>query len=334
MIEYFNTKEDPGRKYLFVSDIHGYNKTLATELLEIADSDNLPEIVFFLGDIIGNDYLDQLQPMFYNKIVNFSKKILPENPSDEQLLNFPTTEGETIADGCKAIWNLLHDIYPDFEPIVQTDYIRELTRYHHFGHFISNLPEEIRNIIKKDIQTNAEAMIEIMTKFTDKGCLVVITEGNWDARTPLDFYSTQECKAIPVEERSFYFKDLLKSLNKKIIYCDEVITIETNNEIFIIWPFDCAINTTSIPIFSNEETRKIVLVSHAQIDWKSVKGDIPMTGEGKKIDENMKIIINNLNPNFAIHGHLHDKIGNPIGYFYKDTSVVYLPKGECRFVDF
>jgi len=165
---------------------------------------------------------------------------------------------------------------------------------------------------------------------------VIIVEGNWDARTPLDFIADKtKCQPIPTEDRSFYFKDLISSLNNKILYFDEVGTIKTENELFVLWPFDCAVVLTQIPeLDDDEKTKKRILVSHAQIDWKSIKGKIPMTKEGEKIDENMKTVLKDLKAEIVVHAHLHDKNGIYTGYFYEKTFVEYLPKGTCRFIKF
>lgn len=318
--------------YLFVSDIHGRDTNLETDLINIANSNSVPKIVFFLGDIIGTTKLDQLQKLFYNGVVNYAKQILPET-SDEKILNYPTANGETLSDGIQNIWNFLYEPR-ELGNKFKADYIRELATYAHFGHFCSNLPEPVRKNLQEEMKENAKVWIDIMTKFTNQGSLVVVVEGNWDARTPLDFFPIKdECKPIPTEERSFYFKDFLKSTNDQILYFDQAGTIETEDEIFVIWPFDCATNATIIPEFEERETRKIILVSHTQIDWTSIKGNTPMTGEGRKIQESMGMTFTNLHANTAVHGHLHDTISTD-GYFFKEKFIHYLPKGTCRYIDF
>ncbi|MFA6185418.1 MAG: metallophosphoesterase [Candidatus Shapirobacteria bacterium] len=320
------------KKYLFVSDIHGRNTKLEAELSQIA-KENPPEIVFFLGDTVGTELLDQLQKLFYNSIYNHIKKLMTTNnrPTKKEVLSFPTENGKTLADGITELQVFLKNICPSITtPTNTVNYIFEISRYLHFGHFVSNLPKKIRNILRQDLEKNAEIWADIMTQFTNQGSLVVIVEGNWDARTPLDFCrSKNRCAPIPVEKRIFYFKDFLKSLNDKILYFDEPSTIETQNEMFVILPFDSCINL-NLPE-KIETNKKIILVSHAQIDWHAIKGDTPMTSEGQKIQKNMKKIIEDLHPNYAIHGHLHDQ---GLDYFFNNTDVKYLPIGSCRFIDF
>lgn len=324
------------KDYFFVSDIHGRNLKLEIELKKIAqDKESKPKIIFFLGDIVGTEKLDKLQKLFYNGIVNHVRKLLIEKPdaTDIEILSLPIGDNKIVADGGQEIQEFLFG-KTNIDVANNIKYIRELAQYVHFGHFVSNLPKEIKAVLQKDMEDNAKIWIDIMTQFTNQGTNVVIIEGNWDARTPLDFYPTTECKPLPIKERGFYLKDFLKSLNDKVRYFDQVGTIETENEIFVLWPFDSAVEATMVPEFDeNQETKKIILVSHAQIDWSSVNGDKPMTNEGRKIQDNMPMTFDDVKADTAVHGHLHDSIGTD-GYLFKQKFIHYLPKDTCRFIDF
>jgi Icc-related predicted phosphoesterase len=323
-------------EYLFISDIHGRDPSLEKQVCQIA-KENPPKIVFFLGDIVGTNSLDKLHKLFYNGVYNAAKKLLNEKPntSDNELLMVPIDNNRTIENGLDDLW-----IYLYGNVCVKADkakYIRELEKYYHYGHFASNLPQPIHLSLEEDLKENAKIWINIMTNFTNVGSMVVVIEGNWDARNPLDFLANKnQCIPLPIKDRSFYFKDLLKSLNNKVLYFDEVGTIETKKEIFVLWPFDIAAAdiTTQVPEFDeNQKTKKIILVSHGQIDWFSIKGNTPMTDEGQKIQNNMGTTFHDLRASTAVHGHLHDDIGTD-GYFFNEKFIHYLPKGTCRFIDF
>ena len=320
--------------YLFVSDIHGRSPELEASLLEIVQNKN-PKIVFFVGDVVGTDLLNKLQKLFYNGVYNHIKKLLQinPNPTDEEILYFFTENGKTLANGAIDLWNFLDNLYysETDPPLYMVDYIRELAQHAHFGNFVSNLPKEIRDILRKDMEINAKAIIDLMTKFTDQGSLVVIIEGNWDTCTPLDFYPTTEHKIIPIQKRQFFFKSFLKSRNSKVLYLDTVSTIETENEIFVIWPFNDAVIPIQIPKFKHDETRKIILVSHGHINWHAVKGDTPMTNENQNVQINMGTTVHDLKPNTVVHGHLHVP-GND--YSFENIPVKYLPLHTFRFIEF
>lgn len=321
--------------YLFVADIHGWNDELTEKLSKIADGNELPKIVFFLGDIVGTKLLDQFQKLFYNQVYNPMKALLKNNPfpSNEEILSYQVSDGQSLCTGCVKLWEFLHELYPEYNSLNAAAFARKIVSYAHFGHFCSSLPPALRAIFRQDMEKNAKAIIDIMTKFTDKGVLVVVIEGNWDARTPLDFCPTEDLRVIPVKNRSFYFKKLLSTFNPQVLYVNHVSTISTENEIFVLWPFDCAVTPTRVPEFSDEENRKIILVSHAQIDWKPIKGDTPMTKEGENIQENMSEVFRDLQADLAVHGHLHDQI-DADGYIYKQKYIYYLPIHTCRFINF
>jgi Icc-related predicted phosphoesterase len=319
--------------YLFVSDIHGRDQKLEKELLEIS-STNPPKIVFFLGDVVGTESLNKLQKLFYNSVVNPAKKILKKDPNatDSEILACPIGKSQTVSDGIQNIF----DFHPDMIKKEKADYVRELVLYKHFGHFCSNLPKTVREDLQDEMEKNAKVWIDIMTSFTRKKTLVVMIEGNWEARTPLDFYPTkenEELKEIPITNRPFYFKTLLNSLNGEVLYVDEVYTINTEREIFVVWPFDCAIKPTKFPKLRNKVNKKIILVSHAQIDWKSIKGDTAMTFESQKIQSNMGKVFKDLNAHTAVHGHLHDRI-NSNGYLFEGKLIHYLSMRDLRYIEF
>ena len=319
--------------YLFISDIHGYDQSLFEKLQTIAKSESVPQIVFFLGDIVGTESLDKLQKAYYNGVVNHVKKLLKENPNatEEDILNQPINDTQTVADGVQELWNLIYEPI-ELSPLFKVEYIIELIDYLHFGHFISNLPESIKLTLRQDLEKNAKYWIDLSQEFIDRGSQVVIIEGNWDARTPLDFHPDKdECRSLPTNLRDFYFKDFLKSLNSGIIFYDQIGKIETADKLFVLLPYDEIINYDPDYFIKTETNKDVVLVSHAQACWQPIKGSIPLSYEGQKIEANIKNVISNYKPAFIVHGHLHD---TGTDYLYKNIPVFYLPLRTFRFIDF
>lgn len=322
-------------KNLFVSDIHGYDENLTNQLMEIIKSD-LPDKVICLGDINGSPELDAMQPIFYNKVVNYMKALLKinPNPTDDEILSFSIGNGKTISDGVKELWNFIHQIYDDFEPINTANYAKELVQYTHYGHFISCLPTQVTDIIKKHMTESVKKTLSILSKFVDAGSEVIILEGNWDISSPVDFYPNPlECKRLPVENRALYLKEFVRNTDPRIYFIHKITEIEDENNYFVFLPFDEAINYKSEEIRQPKTDKQIVLISHTQVLWSAIKGDTAMTGESKKIEENMNIILHDLLPDAVIHGHLHDK-ANDYNIFMeeKPVKVFYLPKGTLRFI--
>lgn len=321
---------------LVVSDIHGKDEHLTKELLSIAESEKQPNMVIFLGDIVGTESLDKLQQLFYNGIFNPTKKLLKEKfeATNEEILLYQAENGQTISEGVDNLITFLNGISPQIKPTNKGEFVKEIANYTHFGHFCSNLPIEIRQYLQKDMENNAKTWIDIMTKFTDKGTFVAVIEGNWDVRTPLDFYPIKDkCVPLPEEARQFSFKRLLHSLNSHVFYSEDTTVVETENKRFVLLPFDSAINTSEIiPKLDENDERGIVLLSHTQIDWSAIKGDIPMTREGEIIQSNMKEIIGQIKLKKAVHGHLHQEPKKT--YDYNGVIVHYLPKGQSQLIKF
>jgi Icc-related predicted phosphoesterase len=334
----FTLHKQASGKILFVSDIHGRQDKLEQELIAIAESANPPETVVFLGDIVGTKPLEQLQKLFYNGVYNHIKKLLAEKPNvtDQEILNFSTDEkGNSLGTGIQNIWNFLYNLYPEMEPINMAHCIREIANFENYGHYVSNLALPLRQILQTELFNNAESIYKIMKKLTDNGSFVIIIEGNWDARTPLDFAIGPKCVAIPPQNRDFYYKKFIaEKHNRDILYLDyqHILTLDDIQMVFM--PFDVVMNYDGTPIWK-DPGKETVLVSHTQINWQAIKGDTAMTGESKKIEENTQKILKKLNPKYAVHGHLHNSIGNIDGYSLTNGMFVYyLPIGTCHFIDF
>lgn len=314
-------------RILFVSDLHG---DIPPKLESI--SHEFEGKVIFLGDIAGTESLRKLQKLFYNGVYNAIKNLLKQNkqPTPAEILSYPNELGNTILDGVTNLWIFLNNISPSFTDITfAADYALELSQYEHFGHFVSNLPQIIKDKLNQDIEKNATEIIQIMTNFTNRGCSVYVLEGNWDARTPVDFYPTPKCKPLPINQRGFSLKKTIRRINPKILYFDTVTTVETQDKIFVFWPFDSATISTVVPKIKEDEQREIILVSHAQIDWTQVNGNTHMTPENQKIQANMPKVIHDLKPSIAIHGHTHKSSGYILGF----TVVFSLGLLECQFMD-
>lgn len=336
--KYFTSPQLYYGQYLFVSDLHGSFDQLAI-LSDIAHN-RTPKIVFFLGDIIGTKSLRKLQELFYDYVTTPAKECLKNNPnvSDQELLDFiyDPKIGRTVLMGYQELCNYLGKLdgqnHSRTHPV---DHIYRLLEYTHYGHWIGNLPESVRNVLRADLHRNAIEVIELMNEFAKNRCMVVVIEGNWEARTPLDFMPGKKCVPIPIDQRKFYFKDLIDQHGNHIEYYDKPGIILDVTCSFVTWPFDAAVTPTRVPeIESNGE--KIILISHAQVSWKPIKGDKKMNPENQKIEENMPMTVSDLNPDAVVHGHLHDLLpNNASGYIFNDhTYVHYLSEDTFRFIDF
>lgn len=332
-ITYFNVKTENSGRYLFVSDVHGFDKNLIEQLKQIAKK-NPPKIVFFLGDIIGTKLLDDLQNKFY-AIFNRMKS-LPQNASHKEIQSKVGINAQQLIDS-------LNQIYPNFNNTSVVEMAISVSSYQHFGHFVSNLSPEIRQVLRKDLIVNANHMAETIRKFTRQGSRVVIIEGNWDARTPLDFQVNEECLPIPINKRSFYFKKFVEAMrNQRITFVSKHQSIETEDYIFQIISFDGTINYRPGTFLKSSNNKPTVLVSHVQADWQAIKKNTPMTSEGEQLSQKIQSVISDLKPKFMVHGHLHDILLNEQGQEcsgystsqFDNLKIHYLPLRSQRFIHF
>lgn len=335
--QYFATPPKYDGKYLFVSDLHG-SENLFPKLMDIATK-KTPKIVFFLGNTIGTEALKKVREMFFEYVTNPAKECLKANPnaSDQEFLDFIRypKKGRTLLMGYQALCDYLKKL--DGQNHFQTnpvDHIHQLLEYKHYGHWIANLPESVKNILMAGLRQNAINVINLMNQFVKNNCKVVVIEGNLEARTPLDFFPGTQCVSIPTDQREFYFKDLINQFGKNIKYYDRPGVIQENGISFVVWPFEAAVIPTQVPEIE-KNGQKIVLVSHAQVSWIPIKGNRKMGLENQTIEQNMSMVATSLNPNAIVHGHLEVFLPNNVsGFLYQQCKIHYLPLEIYRFINF
>lgn len=330
----FTMHPSGNEKYLFVSDLHG---------LQVQDKikaalEEYPDIrrIFFLGDVIGTSEMAKLQKLFYN-VYNPTKAILAKEPNinDNELFNSQANlNGDTIESQFSSLINFLTTIN-DTSLQPSGEQVRQITNYAHYGHFVGNLSTKARNSLRQGLKANAGDIIEFTYDIGKKyGVLSHIIEGNWDARTPLDFCHGPECIPIPKGKRPFYLGDFVRKNEKYqtyISYSDKptIVYDHTDRIAFILWPFDSATEPTMVPEVIYDDY-KVILVSHAHTLWSPIKGATSMTPENSRIENNMSMVINDTKATTVIHGHLHDQIESS-GYVFDNRVLVhYLPLGEVR----
>lgn len=321
-------------KYLFISDLHGLQ---VQDKIEAAMKE-YPDIrrIFFLGDIIGTGEMAKLQKLFYN-VYNPAKAVLTKKPdiNDNELLNLPIGDrNDSIGSELALLIDFLETIN-DRSLQFSAKQIRQMINYANYGHFVGNLSTEARSLLRQGLKANADSIIKFVYDTAKKyGVLFHIVEGNWDARTPLDYCRGAKCVPIPKAERSFYLGDVVRkneNYPKYITYSDKpsIVYDHTDRIAFILWPFDSSVKPTMVPKVIYDDY-KTILVSHAHILWSPVKGKASMTPENRDIEANMAMVIKDTQAIAAVHGHLHDQFEASGYVFDNQTLVHYLPIGEIR----
>lgn len=334
MADQFFTVHPSGKeKFLFISDLHGANPKVKTDVT-LQENPNI-KWIFSTGDIIGTDTLTKLHPLFYN-VYNLAKTALNSKPdtTDVELFNYNTTSKELA-----RLINFLGEI-GNTELQLSGEQIRELANYAHFGHFASCLNVDTRNILRQGLENNASILMNYLSGLAKQyGINIYLVEGNWDARTPIDFYPVKnQCIPIPKEKRKFYLGNFIRQNEvwSCITYIDKpkVVYDHDHHIAFVLWPFDSSTTPQMVPEIKYDDY-KVVLVSHSHILWHPVKGNTPRNSENSNIEENMTMVLQDLHADTAVHGHLHTQLPNGYsGYIVNGKLVHYLPLGEVRAIAF
>lgn len=328
----------------YVSDIHGAENDDAffgslDQLL-----DQKPEFLFLVGDVIGNKSIDTLQKYFYNWLNNHSKnEILKENPTvdDTTLLAYPGKNppevGFTLKTGFIKVRQMELELQGfDKEIIDQT--IRDLTdeqiateirryaKYIHYGHYASNLPTKAKETLAKGFETNVQRVVTYLKKFQEIGTKVIVLEGNWDARSPIDFVpGTDSVTPIPPEQRIFNLGNHLQK--NGIDFCNQLTIVETESTLHLLAPFDAITNAPDMDQTQVDHVKQkidsarkkgkaIIMFSHGQPNFQiqnlSAPNPIP-TGENAQIIRGMTDLVSKFSPDEIIHGHIHNPIKDKHG---------------------
>jgi hypothetical protein len=177
--------------------------------------------------------------------------------------------------------------------------------------------------VRTDIRRHLRPIVKLMTEFTKNGSVVALLEGDQEY--------------FPAVTQLFSIKKYLQHRNRNVFFIDDVFVTETEEAVLVFWPYRNAVKTTMVPEMSEEIKnfdKRIVLISHAQIETWSIEGEIPLTSENMEIDFGMQEVMKDLHPHFVVHGHLEKPIDPYTGYVFKNQAIYYLPFGRAGFFDF
>ena len=320
----------------YVGCIHGGDEQFIKMLWDMT---KIPMAhLIFLGDFIGTKSFEELQRLFYNYVNNHSKnELLKDNPNatDEQILKYigtkPPEPGLTLKEGFLRLraYELSLEGFPEKEikkklnSLKDTEIADEIRRYAdfvHYGHYASNLPQKAKQTLASGLKDNAEKILEPVKTMMEKGTKVVMLEGNWDARAPIDFVPGEKT-AVPLSKKDRLFLVADYMAEKGISFLSELTTLETKTTFQILAPFDAIINVPKTDLTSfkkkvekaRQANKQIVLAGHGEPNWKihnlTVVDPVPK-GEHAQLIEGYTTLITQLSPDQIVYDHMHDRIVN------------------------
>ena len=197
--------------------------------------------------------------------------------------------------------------------------IRRYSKYVHYGHYASNLPIEAKQALADGLEENARKVLEPIKAMQTKGTKVAMIEGNWDARTPIDFIpGVTTAEPLPLEQRLFRAKEFFEK--NGVLFYNTLTTLDTETTLQILMPFDAITsfdNTKPETIeeiktaveWARKDNKSVVIVSHGQPNWRihNLTVDNPQpTGEHSQIVNGLTKAIAGFRPDEIVYGHLHD----------------------------
>lgn len=344
--KYRSSKEKRSKKYwesfTYITDLHGAEDD--NEFYSKLESQlkNPPEFIICLGDTIGTKSFDKLQKLFYNSVTNVAKEKLNIDPntSDSDLIDYHskrTPEGYTLKQGFFDLKTFEFQLQGKTDEEIKNqlnnlsdtqiaENIKKYCKYIHYGHYASNLPDEVKSTLAIDLQKNFDKLMETLDKFQSQGTKIIFLEGNWDARPPIDFVpNTPDVIPLPPEKRIFNLEAVLKEHGIELK--KTLSTLETETSLHVLAPFDALSKLENIDTELVEQITKqvnkakqnkkaIILDAHGQPNWKIhrlFEIDPKATGENAKIMRSISYLSFYLEPDEIIYGHLHDPIKDSEG---------------------
>ncbi len=348
-----------GERVAYVGDIHGGNDAFYKRLERMAD--NPPDLLILSGDIAGSLDYEELQRRFYNTLVNHTKPFLKENPSDEELLSYRDVVGEdplthqkvhtdTMKEGFlglrKKELSVAGKSPEEIESMMQSlddatiaSEIRRYSKYVHFGHYVSNLPEEVVKNLVAQLDEGVQTFVNAVRPLHEKGTQIIINRGNWDSATPTDFErGTEKPVRLPENERPFRVWDAIHAKDAALTMIDGPVSVERSKRsrsLHVVVPFDSLVGLVGKDGQVREDDlqnkfgelkqkvdrarkkgKAVILVTHGQPDWEmhylnyrsqpEEKRPQP-NAENKAVIAGTKRLVAYVGPDELVYGHMHEQ---------------------------
>lgn len=171
------------------------------------------------------------------------------------------------------------------------------------------------------LESNAQKLVDTLTPIMKKETKVFMLEGNWDARSPIDFKSGETTAVpLPPEQRLFNVGKFFEE--KGINFLSKAGTLETKTSLHVLFPFDSLIGFSNLPKEekdkirqaveqARQENKTIIVVAHGEPNWQihnlKVK-DAKPSGEHAQIIQGLEEALGIILPDEIIYGHMHDPL--------------------------
>ncbi len=322
------------RRILYIGDIHGPDQSLLDGLVEAAKC--APEALIFIGDVVGSRHLVELQRLFYDWLNNHSMnglfRISPQ-ATDEEILSYtgstPPEPAFTLKNGFLKLrrYELMlaghqpEEIAAVISTLSDRDIaaeIRGYAKYVHYGHYVSNLSNQVRENLASGLRESARRLLTSIKMMQERGTQIAIMEGNWDARTPIDYVpGIPAAVPLPVEQRPFHAKRFFQEHGVNLY--SSLATLETTGTLQVLLPFDALINFARLPGSQLEEVDQqvmkarglgkcVIVVAHGEPNWQIhhlLDKQAEPTGEHVRIIEGLTKALGRIAPDEVVYGHMH-----------------------------
>jgi Icc-related predicted phosphoesterase len=325
---------------LYITDLHGDNKTLKT-LFDNEKTDP-PQTVIMVGDVMGggSEITSKVQKPFYD-LINPYKALIKEkgknNLGDDDILNMEI--GNIPLKQAFIEMKKMHMEMADYDPKKIEDELQkyqndqsvlsEIKQYIHLSHsgnfFSTFLPPELVVKIDESIKKNADETLEIIGDFRrevisqGKDMRIILNVGNAYQPTAYDPNRPTE-DVLDINKINTAISDKYFAKNGDVELVENSRSFETPKTLQIVIPYNDLINgireidkekILNEVVGAKNKNKKIIIVGHGVPVVKVVSKNYGINGtsadqKSLSIEKNFGELIKTLKPDEVVTSHAHN----------------------------
>lgn len=324
----------------YVGCVHTVTDELSTQLKQMIEDP--PDYLIFLGDVTGSAELEQFKQLFYNHVNNRARGELrlhehtSNNYIDQKILSFVGTQPpyakQTLLEGYRTLIQFQYQLegstpeQANERAVALSDTeaskgIRTIAQFRYFGPWVRTLPRAVREGVVRNIKTDAEKIINLVTPFNVAGTQVIVISGNWDnAQITREHVAGDDIEVF----------DTVPFFRKHItMFYDTIGSFETRTTLHACIPYWELQTPTAMTeqrfqnvIKAADQARAVgktvIMTTHAQPNWQihrlaTTDPSAGMSDDDRNVITRLDQLLARLLPDEVIYPHQHNLLVNKSG---------------------